>query len=174
MTVAGVEVVAGITSFGNVGCDQVGFGTRVDAFAEAFIDPFVAANDPDAPPPPDSAGEDGQGEGDDSPSTGSGSGPVSGGCTSADDGAAGSLGAVLVLIALVGLGRSRRARWPSGAPAARHLRGGSTILEFAARRPGLNCRVARGHVEWSMGWERSPTASWPPTMAQFASRSARN
>lgn len=44
----GEPVVVGITSFGNVGCDQYGFGTNVAAYAEAFVDPWLMTNDPDA------------------------------------------------------------------------------------------------------------------------------
>jgi V8-like Glu-specific endopeptidase len=84
MTIDGVEVVAGVTSFGNTGCDQYGFGSRVDAYATSFIDPYLAENDPDAPPPPgasdpdDDEETDGQApdDGDDAVDAE----PVSGGC----------------------------------------------------------------------------------------------
>jgi secreted trypsin-like serine protease len=96
MTIGGEEVVAGITSFGNVGCDQVGFGTRVDVHAESFIDPFVADNDPDAVPvdPGDDPG-DGDG-GSDEPGGSGPAAPVSGGCGAG--GPTGPVGFTLVLL----------------------------------------------------------------------------
>lgn len=88
MTIDGVEVVAGVTSFGNTGCDQSGFGSRVDAYTTSFIDPYLAANDPDAPLPPGTSDPDDDEETDD-PAPGDDDGgdadgtnnePVSGGC----------------------------------------------------------------------------------------------
>ena len=84
MTIDGVEVVAGVTSFGNEGCDQYGFGSRVDAYAASFIDPYLAENDPDATSPsgPSDPGDDG-GTDDQAPPDGDAAAnaePVSGGC----------------------------------------------------------------------------------------------
>lgn len=45
LTKNGVEVIAGITSFGDQGCQHYGYDTRVDAYL-SFIDPYIAANDP--------------------------------------------------------------------------------------------------------------------------------
>ena len=45
MTFGGVEYVTGITSFGDRNCAEFGYGTRVDRFADDFVDPFVRAND---------------------------------------------------------------------------------------------------------------------------------
>ena len=45
MTIGGVEVVVGITSFGDPDCTQYGASTRVDIFAESFIDPWIASRD---------------------------------------------------------------------------------------------------------------------------------
>jgi MYXO-CTERM domain-containing protein len=109
MNIDGVEVVAGITSFGNVGCDQYGFGTRVDVFAESFIDPFIAANDPDAIP----VGGDDDGDGDDqggedgSEAGEGGSDPVTGGCTAAGESSR-SFWSGLLVMALVVARRRRR------------------------------------------------------------------
>jgi V8-like Glu-specific endopeptidase len=111
MVIDGVEVVAGITSYGNVGCDLYGFGTRVDAFAASFIDPYIAANDPDAIPG-GSGGDDGgeQGGGDDGTDEGEGSSdPVTGGCTAAG-GATGPFGIAIILLGFVGALRRRRMR----------------------------------------------------------------
>jgi hypothetical protein len=44
MTIGGTEVVVGVTSFGDPGCDEYGAGGRVDRF-QAFIDPWVASHD---------------------------------------------------------------------------------------------------------------------------------
>jgi secreted trypsin-like serine protease len=43
MTIDGVEVVVGVTSFGDEFCEQFGVDTRVDAFAADFIEPTIAA-----------------------------------------------------------------------------------------------------------------------------------
>ena len=121
MTIGGVEVIAGITSYGNVGCDQFGVGTRVDAFADSFIAQFVAANDPNGLPP-SNGGDAGNGSGDGqgadgtaggaTPSPSEGAEPVSGGCSAA--GGAGptsavgfALAALLLLAASHGLRRVR-------------------------------------------------------------------
>src|SRR6185436_2330384 len=45
MTQGTTEVVAGITSFGNVGCDQYGVGTNVAFFATSYIDPYLTEKD---------------------------------------------------------------------------------------------------------------------------------
>ncbi|HTE50724.1 MAG TPA: trypsin-like serine protease [Kofleriaceae bacterium] len=89
MTINGVESVAGITSYGNVGCDQFGFGTRVDAFAASFIDPYIAEHDPNGavpsagtPPPGDDDEDDGETDGaTGGPSANTDDSPVSGGCS---------------------------------------------------------------------------------------------
>jgi V8-like Glu-specific endopeptidase len=49
MTVNGKEVIVGLTSFGDVNCNQGGYDTRVDALL-SFIDQYVNQADP---PPPD-------------------------------------------------------------------------------------------------------------------------
>lgn len=113
MTIEGVEVVAGITSYGNAGCDQYGFGTRVDAFAQSFIDPFVAQHDPTYVIPGVGGGEgqggDGQGAGDGGDDEGgSSSDPVTGGCAAAGDAGSPALGLALVLLIAAGMGRRRR------------------------------------------------------------------
>ena len=43
------EVIAGITSFGDQGCTQVGADTRVDVYADSFVQPYIDMFDP--PPP---------------------------------------------------------------------------------------------------------------------------
>ena len=103
----GEEVVVGITSFGNVGCDQYGFGTNVEAYATDFVDPWLRSNDPDA------CADDGAciaacGAIDpDCPTTPQGTGgPVTGGCAAAGGGAA---HAWLLALALALLRRRRRA-----------------------------------------------------------------
>jgi MYXO-CTERM domain-containing protein len=45
------EVIVGITSFGDQGCTQGGADTRIDDYADAFVEPFIMQYDP--PPPPD-------------------------------------------------------------------------------------------------------------------------
>jgi V8-like Glu-specific endopeptidase len=122
MTIDGVEVIAGITSYGNVGCDQFGVGTRVDAFADSFIAQFVAANDPNGLPPSNgSAGAgsgNGQGTGDTAggatPAAGQGSEPVSGGCSAGGDGAQTlvslAFAALLLVMSQGGLRRVRARR----------------------------------------------------------------
>ena len=49
MTIDGVEVVVGVTSFGDELCAQFGVDTRVDAFAADFIAPVIAGFDAPAP-----------------------------------------------------------------------------------------------------------------------------
>jgi secreted trypsin-like serine protease len=63
MTVNGKEVIVGITSFGDVNCNQGGSDTRIDTLSK-FVDGYINANDPNflpsaptspvtsAPPPP--------------------------------------------------------------------------------------------------------------------------
>jgi hypothetical protein len=48
LTIDGAEVVAGITSYGDVSCSAYGAFTRVDLYL-ADIDAFIAAHDPQAP-----------------------------------------------------------------------------------------------------------------------------
>ncbi len=50
MTFNGQEVIVGLTSFGDQNCNMGGYDTRVDAMV-SFVDPYIAANDPAAPPP---------------------------------------------------------------------------------------------------------------------------
>jgi secreted trypsin-like serine protease len=57
MTIDGIDVIAGITSYGNVGCNDYGVGTRVDKFT-SFIDDFIRVHDPSAAPPSDGDAED--------------------------------------------------------------------------------------------------------------------
>ena len=110
MFYGGVEVVAGITSFGNEGCDQYGFGTRVDAYVESFIDPFIRENDPNATlpgggtPPDEEAPEGGDGTTD-----GAAPEPVTGGCSAAGPGGSlGNLGVTLLVALAIGLRTRRR------------------------------------------------------------------
>jgi uncharacterized protein (TIGR03382 family) len=96
MTLGGVEVIVGITSFGDSNCTQ-GSDTRVDVFG-TFVDTYVQMFDPVAtppPPPPDmtpapSPGVDGgTGTGPGTTATvdhstpGSGDNTVMGGCSAA-------------------------------------------------------------------------------------------
>ena len=53
------EVIAGITSFGDQGCMMFGADTRVDVFADTFVQPFIDQFDPPPPPPPAVPGPDG-------------------------------------------------------------------------------------------------------------------
>jgi MYXO-CTERM domain-containing protein len=106
----GVEVVAGITSFGNEGCDQYGFGTRVDTFVTSFIEPFIVENDPNAVLPGGTPPE----EGPDTGGTGTDGAdpvePVSGGCSAAGPGGPlGHIGFTLLVVLAIGL-RTRRRR----------------------------------------------------------------
>ena len=52
MTVNGKEVIVGLTSFGDVNCNQGGYDTRVDAVI-SFADTYVRMFDPPAAAPPD-------------------------------------------------------------------------------------------------------------------------
>ena len=45
MTIGGQEVIVGLTSFGDVNCNQGGYDTRVDTMA-AWVDPYVQQFDP--------------------------------------------------------------------------------------------------------------------------------
>ncbi|MBI4509456.1 MAG: trypsin-like serine protease [Deltaproteobacteria bacterium] len=45
MTINGTEYVVGVTSFGDPECKQIGVGGRTDAYAPAFIDPWIRQND---------------------------------------------------------------------------------------------------------------------------------
>ena len=122
MTIDGVEVIAGITSYGNVGCDQVGFGTRVDAFADSFITQFVNTNDPNGLPPGDdetvgngsgNGGGSGQGAGDTAGGPNPpdpGAEPVSGGCSAAGGSGPGAAGGFALLSLLFVWSRGRGLR----------------------------------------------------------------
>jgi secreted trypsin-like serine protease len=57
MTLKGEEVIVGITSFGDRGCMQAGFDTRVDKFADSFVQPWIDMFDP--LPPDMTVGADG-------------------------------------------------------------------------------------------------------------------
>ena len=46
MNVGGLEVIAGISSFGDAGCRSYGAATRVDYYAADYIEPFVDEVDP--------------------------------------------------------------------------------------------------------------------------------
>jgi MYXO-CTERM domain-containing protein len=46
MTLGGVEKIVGITSFGDQGCMQSGYDTRVDTYANAFVVPYINQFDP--------------------------------------------------------------------------------------------------------------------------------
>jgi secreted trypsin-like serine protease len=46
MTIGGQEVIAGITSFGDKNCMQFGYDTRVDKFADSFVQPYIDMFDP--------------------------------------------------------------------------------------------------------------------------------
>jgi MYXO-CTERM domain-containing protein len=129
----GAEVVAGITSYGNVGCDQYGVGTNVANFAAGYIDPFIVqkdpsgscladggcntscgAVDPDCPadgtaPDGDDVGDGDGGDEDGGGNTGGGTRgarPVTGGCSAGGGMPTG--GAALLLLGLAGLWRRRR------------------------------------------------------------------
>jgi secreted trypsin-like serine protease len=132
MTQDGTEVVAGITSFGNVGCDQYGVGTNVAFFASSYIDPYLTEKDgggclanstcnsacgeadPDCADGGDDTGDgdgDGDGSGDGSGGNGSGGAPnaVQGSCSAAGGAGSGSgLAALFLLAALVRVNRRRR------------------------------------------------------------------
>lgn len=99
MTVGGEEVIAGITSFGSVGCDQYGVGTRVDHFAASYIEPFVAENDPGGLLPDNTSGG---GPGSDEAPAGAPQSQVpddvSGGCSTGGDGGALASGLALLLV----------------------------------------------------------------------------
>jgi secreted trypsin-like serine protease len=61
LTMNGQEVIAGVTSFGDQGCTQGGFDTRVDVYASSFVDPYIAMFDPgsaNGSPPDMSQGAD--------------------------------------------------------------------------------------------------------------------
>src|SRR5439155_6202199 len=45
MTIGGQEVIVGLTSYGDVNCNQGGYDTRVDALA-AWVDPYIKQADP--------------------------------------------------------------------------------------------------------------------------------
>jgi V8-like Glu-specific endopeptidase len=55
MTIGGKEVIAGITSFGDKSCAQAGFDTRVDKYADSFVQPYIDMFDPQ----PKTPGSDG-------------------------------------------------------------------------------------------------------------------
>jgi MYXO-CTERM domain-containing protein len=46
MMMSGEERIVGITSFGDQGCMQSGYDTRVDTYASTFLDPYVNQFDP--------------------------------------------------------------------------------------------------------------------------------
>jgi V8-like Glu-specific endopeptidase len=46
MVIGGVEQIVGVTSFGDQGCQQGGWDTRVDTIGVPFVDPFIAMHDP--------------------------------------------------------------------------------------------------------------------------------
>jgi len=43
----GAEVIVGVVSFGDPTCTELGVDTRVDVYASAWVDPFIASADPD-------------------------------------------------------------------------------------------------------------------------------
>jgi secreted trypsin-like serine protease len=57
MTLGGQQVIVGITSFGDRGCMQFGYDTRVDKFADSFVQPYIDQFDPQ--PPDMTVGADG-------------------------------------------------------------------------------------------------------------------
>ncbi len=79
LTINGTEVIAGITSFGDKTCKQSGYDTRIDVFAASFVDPYIAANDPQ--------GNSGTGSG---TGSGSGNGANTGGAITAQNGTFGA------------------------------------------------------------------------------------
>ncbi len=109
MTIDGVEVIAGITSYGSVGCNEYGVGTRVDHFATSYIEPFVAQNDPGGLLPEDTSGG-GQGADDAAAGAPAGEEPadVSGGCSAAGDGGARATGFALLMLVVVTLRAAHR------------------------------------------------------------------
>ncbi len=46
MTLDGTEVIAGITSFGDTGCDSFGTDTRIDKYADSWVQPYLDEFDP--------------------------------------------------------------------------------------------------------------------------------
>jgi hypothetical protein len=52
MTLGGKEVIVGLTSYGDVNCNQGGYDSRVDALL-SFVDPYVAKLDPAPATAPD-------------------------------------------------------------------------------------------------------------------------
>jgi secreted trypsin-like serine protease len=48
MTLDGTEVIAGITSFGDTGCDSFGTDTRIDKYADSWVQPYLDQFDPGA------------------------------------------------------------------------------------------------------------------------------
>jgi MYXO-CTERM domain-containing protein len=116
MSQDGAEVVAGVTSYGPEGCLGYGVGTNLAAFAENYIDPWIAEKDPagscladdscnsgcgavDPDCSPDGSAPDGPGS--------SGPVPVTGGC-SAGSGATGRAAALLLLGLFALVARRRR------------------------------------------------------------------
>ncbi len=49
MMIGGVEQIVGVTSFGDQGCQQGGWDTRVDTIGAPFVDPYIAMHDPPSP-----------------------------------------------------------------------------------------------------------------------------
>jgi MYXO-CTERM domain-containing protein len=121
MSQDGTEVVAGVTSYGFADCLGYGVGTNVAAFAETYIDPWIAEKDaagscltdgscnsacgavdpdcsPDGSAPDGDSGDEEGDDNDDGPgeSEPAGSGSLSGGC-SAGSGAPGPAAALLLL-----------------------------------------------------------------------------
>jgi secreted trypsin-like serine protease len=56
MTVDGTEVIVGVVSFGDQACAELGVDTRVDVFAQDWVDPFIMSADPDMVLPRSSSG----------------------------------------------------------------------------------------------------------------------
>jgi MYXO-CTERM domain-containing protein len=107
MVIDGVEVIAGITSYGNVGCNDYGVGTRVDKFIN-FIDDFVREHDPNGLPPEEDAPPDEAPNPAGAAAQDAGA-PVNGGCSAAGEGGPhAALALALLVLAMSGLRPVRR------------------------------------------------------------------
>ena len=115
MTIEGVEVIVGVNSWGeNDDCDGINYNTRLDSFT-AFLDPFLAGDEPgpdgSSPSSPDGGGGGGE---DGVPAEDDGSVGGGCGCDLGRASAAGQWPGVLFFLAVAAMvagaaGRRRRA-----------------------------------------------------------------
>lgn len=89
MTLYGTEVIAGITSYGDTACDSYGFDTRVDKYADSFVQPYIDQFDPGVIKPIHHTGR---------------------GCAMGGDHDGGSLGALALLVVMLALQKFRNVR----------------------------------------------------------------